>query len=232
MEEFEVLYEGAFPNVIGCIGGAHISMSPPKNDKAAYINKKQFTSVLLQAVCDAKLRFTNIFAGWPGSSQVASIWGHSPLCEQIQQNPELISDSAHIIGDIDYPLSTYLMTPYKDDGQLTTKQLLFNDTLRSTRMVIDQAFAKLFGRFRRLKHLLMFKMERMPIVIIAGCVLHNLCIVEDDGMPDVESNDDDVNGWVFGDSDQAEGVQTTLLQDAIVKRDSIADGLFDAVKEC
>lgn len=44
------------------------------------------------------------------------------------------------------------------------------------RQVVERAFALLKGRFRRLKYLHMSIDELMPYVILACCVLHNLCI--------------------------------------------------------
>jgi len=44
------------------------------------------------------------------------------------------------------------------------------------RQVVDRAFALLKGRFRRLKYLHMSMAELIPYVILACCVLHNLCL--------------------------------------------------------
>lgn len=67
------------------------------------------------------------------------------------------------------------------------------------RQVIERAFALLKGRFRRLKYLHMSCADLIPYVILACCVLHNICLqgcdndVDDficDGMEqDVDNND-------------------------------------------
>lgn len=44
------------------------------------------------------------------------------------------------------------------------------------RQVIERAFALLKGRFRRLKYLDMSLVELIPDVILACCVLHNVCL--------------------------------------------------------
>lgn len=44
------------------------------------------------------------------------------------------------------------------------------------RQVVERAFALLKRRFRRLKYLHMSVAELIPYVILACCVLHNLCL--------------------------------------------------------
>ena len=84
--DFQELRECSFPDVIGCVDGTHIAISAPKNEKAAYLTKKQFSSVILQAVCDSKLVILDGFAGWPGSSHDGRVWGNSPLYLLISRN--------------------------------------------------------------------------------------------------------------------------------------------------
>lgn len=50
------------------------------------------------------------------------------------------------------------------------------------REVIERAFALLKGRFRRLKYLHMSCVDLIPYVILACCILHNICLegCEDD----------------------------------------------------
>jgi len=52
----------------------------------------------------------------------------------------------------------------------------FNYVHAQTRQVIEKAFALLKGRFRRLKFLDMNRDDMIPHVIIAFCVLHNICL--------------------------------------------------------
>lgn len=52
----------------------------------------------------------------------------------------------------------------------------FNYVHAQTRQIIERAFALLKGRFRRLKFLDMNRDNMIPNVIIASCVLHNICL--------------------------------------------------------
>jgi len=64
---------------------------------------------------------------------------------------EIISRSHHLLGDSAFPLLENLLVPFKATHILTDKEKLFNRRLSSTRVVIEQAFGLLLGRFRRLK---------------------------------------------------------------------------------
>ena len=56
-----------FPGVIGMIDGTHISIKKPSDKGIDYYNRKDYYSVVLQAVAREDLRFINIFAvSWEG----------------------------------------------------------------------------------------------------------------------------------------------------------------------
>lgn len=59
--EFRKLHD--FPGVIGTIDGSHIAISAPIENSENYINRKGYHSILLQEICDYKLRFINVFTG-------------------------------------------------------------------------------------------------------------------------------------------------------------------------
>ncbi|VDH98483.1 Hypothetical predicted protein [Mytilus galloprovincialis] len=66
-----------FPNVLGCIDCTHIKIQGPSEDEAAFVNRKGFHSVNVQAVCDYEGKFTNISANWPGSTHDSHIFNTS-----------------------------------------------------------------------------------------------------------------------------------------------------------
>lgn len=74
------------------------------------------------------------------------------LWAALLENPlEIINRHLHILGDSAFPLLENLIVPYKATHLLSEKQKMFNRRLSSTRVVIEQAFGLLLGRFRRLK---------------------------------------------------------------------------------
>ena len=41
-----------FPYVVGCVDGSHITIQAPSVDEPAFVNRKRFHSINMQAVCD------------------------------------------------------------------------------------------------------------------------------------------------------------------------------------
>lgn len=97
--------------------------------------------------------FIDIFAGWPGRSHDARVYHCSEIGQKIINDPEsVLSPLCHIIGDGSHLLTEGLMIPFKDNRRSTRKQNIFNKKLSSSRILIEQAFGKLIGRFRKLKY--------------------------------------------------------------------------------
>ena len=59
--------EGGFSGIIGVVDGTHIRIRAPEHEPEAYINRKKFQSINVQLVCDDKMVFTHVLAGWSGS---------------------------------------------------------------------------------------------------------------------------------------------------------------------
>jgi len=137
--------------------------------------RKGFHSIILQGIADAKYKFIDVFVGWLGSSHDARVWRESPVgCGLAEDNIRGI----HLLGDSAYPLHSYLITSSR--GHLTRRQTNYNTKLSSKRIVIEQAFELLKERFHRLRFLHMFFMNEMQTVVIACCILHNICIIHND----------------------------------------------------
>lgn len=62
-------------------------------------------------------------------------------------------------------------------------------------MVVERSIGLFKNRFRKLKTMMdVDKIEDIPEIIVSSCILHNICIIEDD-IDDFldDSNDDDDN---------------------------------------
>lgn len=137
-----------FPLVNGAIDCTHIEIQAPKEHPQTYVNRKGYHSIILQCVCREDLRFIHCFAGWPGSVHDSRVLKNSDLWDT---GSELCGDG-HLIGDGGFPLTQWLLTPYRDNGHLNHNQRYYNFCLSSTRQVIERFFSLLKGRFRRLQH--------------------------------------------------------------------------------
>ena len=166
-----------FPGVIGAIDGSHIPIRTPTNYAENYINRKSFPSIILQAVCDSNLNFTDVYCGWPGSVHDSRVLKNSPLYMETETNQnKTFPGNTHLIGDSAYGLSSWLMVPFKNYGNLTENMKRFNYIHSSTRMCIERSFGVLKGRFRRLKYIDMLEIEKIVNVILSCCALHQLCL--------------------------------------------------------
>ena len=195
VQEFSKLRNKPFPGMFAAVDGCHISIPSPVEDKASYYNRKGYHSIVLQGICDAKLKFINVFVGWPGSTHDARIWKNSPIYRLLTSQPEeFLPCNSHLLGDSAYPCDTFLMCPYKDNGHLTKVQKRFNVCLSSSRVVIEQAYGLLKGRFRRLKYLDMVDLKLATKVVTVACIMHNLCIDnnEDEETIDLSIDDEDI----------------------------------------
>ena len=221
MESFEKVK--GIKNVIGAIDCSHIGVIGQQFCNENYINRKGFPSTLLQAVCDDKRRFTNCYAGWPGSVHDARVFSNCDISQVIENDPSsYFPDDTHLVGDAAYPLTRYMLTPYKDNGYLTEVQKSYNNRQSVTRNIIERAFALLKGKFPRMRFINCNNMEEVAKLIISTCVLHNFCVDENltsgilEDEYEITEYEEEVNNFIcVGGS----------LRDAESKRDRIAQNL-------
>lgn len=114
----------------------------------------------------------------------ARVFRTSPLLEELIRAVPPILANQHLLGDAAYPLLLFLMKPYRDNGHLNNSQMRFNTTMSTGRVVIEQAFGLLKGKFRRLKYLDMARVDMIPVMITAACVLHNFILQHDVQFPE------------------------------------------------
>ncbi|XP_041372666.1 protein ALP1-like [Gigantopelta aegis] len=154
-----------FPNCAGAIDATHIPIIAPKEDHADYVNRKGWYSIILQAVCDHRYCFTDICIGWPGRVHDARVFANSQLMAQavngnlLPSSPEWtqavgptddnIDMPVVLIGDVAYPMSSWLLKPYVDRGRFTEEEQTFNYRLSKARMTIENSLGRLKGRWRR-----------------------------------------------------------------------------------
>ncbi|XP_071576918.1 putative nuclease HARBI1 [Temnothorax nylanderi] len=174
-EQFKAM--ARIDGVIGALDGTYVPIKAPSKDAETYINRKMQYAITLQAICDANLKFTDCYTGYPSSVHDARIFRNSDIYHSIRQNPEkYFPHDEFILADKAYPTLKWCITPYMNRGNLRKQQEKFNTLLSQTRQTIERAFALLFGRFRRLKYLDMNGIDLIPGTILACCVLHNVCL--------------------------------------------------------
>lgn len=212
--------------IIGSIDGCHIRIVAPKMYPNSYINRKNYHSVLLQGVCDNKQLFIDVYAGEAGSIHDMTLFKRSDLYHRIINNEISFYNDAHLIGDLAYKLQTYLIVGFKRIAPLTQRQRNFNVMLSRKRCIIENAFALLKGRFRRLKYLEIRRMNLISIFIISGCILHNICILNGDLPDDILNLQEELEQIQADQPDNFLDIDDELQNHlAVIKRNNIVNTL-------
>jgi len=113
------------------------------------------------------------------------------------------------------------MIPYKDNGHLTQEEKHYNKLLSSTRMIVERAIGMFKGRWRYLADKLpMRRTDLIPYYIISCCVLHNICLLQNDEFeyPVVINDDIDVEPRPMA-------VNQLLQNNGSIKREKIKNTL-------
>ncbi|KAK4886311.1 hypothetical protein RN001_002582 [Aquatica leii] len=164
--------------ILGCIDGTFIPIRTPVHKlKSTYVNRHDFPSITLQAICDSDKRFLDLFTGVSSKIHDARVFKLSNLSNKLR---ELCGVDFHILGDAAYPLKQFLITPYRDYGNLSPEQTIFNMKFSRARVKIENAFGLLKQRFRQLIRTDFDTVDMTSKFIVSCCVLHNMCIDEGD----------------------------------------------------
>src|SRR5690606_6459246 len=123
----------------------------------------------------------------------------------------------HLLGDAAYKNTQFLLTPYRTGATgFTVAQRRYNRKHCATRVKIENAFGLLKKRWRQLKQLEFWSPKKMSRFVFAVCVLHNICIANEDlwGTESEDSSGSEV-APALGEADSRDGAE---------KRDRIANG--------
>ena len=176
-------------NVIGAIDGCHIQIKAPKHQPYAYFNRKKIYSIILLGCCNSKMEINYVWTGNPGSTHDATVLRSSDL---FQNSDVKIPADFYLLGNSAFPILDWLTTPFRDFGNLTLEQKRFNKAHSQCRQVIERAFGMLKCRFRRLLRFDISDITLLVDSVLSACVLHNLCLFENDVFEAAEIEEDDV----------------------------------------
>ena len=192
MVKMEAMWQ--FPCCWGAVDGCHIPIRcPPGGPKACkeYHNFKNFFSVVMMAIVDARDRFMWASVGFPGNSHDSVIFQSTGLWKDIVENNlippmnmEIEQTSVYpmILGDSAFPFRTWLMKPYSH-AVLSPEERYFNYRLSRARMVTERAYGQLKSRWRVLYRKLGCLPEAVKCITLTCVVLHNVCIDGGDTLP-------------------------------------------------
>ncbi|XP_046650872.1 putative nuclease HARBI1 [Daphnia pulicaria] len=175
--------------VVGFIDGTHIRIVRPQNHEKNYVNRKNYHSLNVQAICDANHRFLSVCATKPGSCHDSTIFKGSIIGKKFESGQ---FGEPFLLGDSGYSNTTFLLTPYSNPIQ--PYEVRFNRSHKSTRCTIERAFGVLKKRFNLLHGEIRMSPTKASWITVACCVLHNIAIDRkmplDD--PELDEIDDEV----------------------------------------
>lgn len=87
---------------------------------------------------------------YAGCTHDQRMFTKSDIYRQIRNNEVHFPEDSHLIGDLEYKLSKHLIIGFKNDGHLTRDQIKFNKLIIQNRIIIENTFGLLKGRWRRL----------------------------------------------------------------------------------
>ena len=97
-DEFQQRWQ--YPHCIGAIDGKHIAIQVPANTGSQYHNYKQFFSIILMAVVDARYRFVMVDVGANGRACDASVFAASAMSAALENNELSIPPSSPLPGRV------------------------------------------------------------------------------------------------------------------------------------
>jgi hypothetical protein len=181
--EFESM--SGIPNVGGSMYTTHVPIIAPKINVAAYYNKrhternqKTSYSMTVQGVVSPKGVFTDVCIGYPGSMPDDRVLEESALFKRANRGA---LKNVCIVGNSGHPLMDWVLVPYTHQN-LTWTQHAFNEKIGEIQRVSKEAFARLKGRWSCLQKRTEVKLQDLPVVLGACCVLHNICEMRNEEM--------------------------------------------------
>jgi len=212
-----------FRKVTGALDGTLIPMrTHPARMKESYNCRKCFYALSLLAISDIRKRFLWTRLGLPGSIGDSRAFKDSRLYREHEFGTPVLHAGFSLLADGGFALETWLLKPYPRD-QLNEKRRYFNYVLSSTRVIVENAFGVLKGRWRVLHDGISTDVETARQVRDVCVLLHNFLIERGDSWTDdvdVSDTDPDVSAEdMTSDGDYA---------DALRLRDELCEALWAA----
>ena len=211
------------PNCCGVVHTAHITFGSQDRDH------EENGNILLQAVVDPDMRFTNIW--WnlsAGSMNQLIILQDSSLFKTCEGGTGLngsklkvsscggLEVGEYIIGDVGYPLRPWLLTPYplENDRSLSDCKVEFNRRHSAATTVAQRALAILKDTWKCLQGEGWHPSNKDEIINTC-CILYNIVIdMEEEG------------SCVPSDQEYSKQVRQVVDEDAVGVRDALSQHLI------
>lgn len=173
-----------FPHRLGAIDGKHISMGCPLNSGSQFFNYKEFFSLVLLAVCDARYCFTFVHIGNYGCHNDSSVFFYSdlgkeleggkmalPVAEALDGFPDFLMPN-NLVGDKAFALKSWMQRPFPGKYIIEEKRI-YNYRLLRARRTIENTFGIMVARRRILAQPISTSVDTAEKIIQKIVCLHN-----------------------------------------------------------
>jgi hypothetical protein len=183
-------------------------------------------------------RILHMNIGYPGSVNDARVLVNTDLytnSAQLMGGPSIDMNEVDVplmlVGDAGYPRLPWMLTPYPE-RRLTPMQAAFQFKHSSTRMCVEQVN----GDVKDVQRYLHGKIQKpnsrkLPIIVAACCILHNMRLDFGDSMEEELLADQDGHVLVFEEAEGPGGVNvghgTVDFQRTTAIRDAVAAYIYD-----
>ncbi|XP_046975340.1 protein ANTAGONIST OF LIKE HETEROCHROMATIN PROTEIN 1-like [Vanessa cardui] len=179
--DFEDMWQ--FPNCLGAVDGKHVRIFPPPGSGSYYWNYKKFHSIVLMACANAKYEFIWCEVGTNGrisdggaiknTEFYQKLCAHELLIPQPQKCKNSMNDLPFVfIGDEAFALRPDFIKPF-NISTLSHERKIYNYRLSRVRRIIENVFGIMTNRFRIFKTSIELSTDRVDVVVLTCCILHN-----------------------------------------------------------
>lgn len=168
-------------------------------------------------------------AGFPGTFSLQEAFESSSLGEMIKTNSSFLfsEEASYLVGTPDLSLHKHIMVPYPETCPLKPAQRALNARLTQA-CVCEKAFARLKARFTSLQAQVYANLEKIPNIVKACCVIHNVALRDPDDVTFLKEELTQVSEDYSAFRDDSDFVPTKPTDEAFEIRDALAKIVDDA----
>ncbi|XP_023294756.2 uncharacterized protein LOC111677793 [Lucilia cuprina] len=177
-----IYHNSNFPNCLGVINGKHIPIrKPTKSTALNYYNYRKFFSLVLMAIVDANYEFIMVDVDTNGA--VCDGYGNTTFVRTLTENglnlpksgilPSSEQELPYVfVGDSGFQLTNNILTSYSQ-LYLSEEESIYNYRFSCAQRIAENAFNILLSRFKVLQRTIGLAPEKVQIIILTCCYLHN-----------------------------------------------------------
>ena len=167
--------KGPFNNCIGAVDGTIIEIYHQHSageGRASHCARKAKAGINALAICDHRGYVYWLSTRGYGSAHDSAVFEKEGGYQMLNRR-SIETGNGYLLGDAGFRNCEFLLTPYRND---TGDFAIFNTSLSSSRMIIEQVFGQIKSRFRLLGSRLECKIGKDSQIIAAAFSLHNFFV--------------------------------------------------------